>query len=458
MANNHRTLWEKSLQLVRQTVSEEQYNNYFAPLDFESYSERSHVLLLKVPSQYLYEYLEKHFVGVMRHVFKSVFGTDVVLRYRLVIAKEEKQTVTVTGENTPDTPGADNREEPNDGWDAQLMPNKTFQTFIEGAANKLARSVGVHVAEHPGKQNFNPFFIYGPSGCGKTHLINAIGCRSREIYPRKRVLYVSARIFQVQFTDAVKRNTTNDFINFYQSIDVLIVDDIQEWASSPKTLDTFFHIFDHLLRIGHQIVLAADRRPVELQGVKDRLLTRFKVGMTAELEKPNTQLCIDILKAKCHRDGLKVPQDVINYIAQTANGSVRDLEGVLNALMAFSIVYDTNIDMKLAERIIRQTVKTEERPVAIDTIVQAVCDHFHVTERELQGPSRRQQTVMARQTAMYLAQKLTHMTASRIGQLVGGRDHSTVLHSCKAVEKRMKGDPDYALTVKEVEQQLAQSA
>ena len=189
--------------------------------------------------------------------------------------------------------------------------HKTFQNFIEGDSNKLPRTVGLSIAEHPGTSTFNPFFVFGPSGCGKTHLINAIGVKCKEMFPAKRVLYVSARLFQVQFTDAVRQNTVNDFIQFYQSIDVLIVDDIQEWATATKTLDTFFFIFDHLFRLGKQIVLASDRPPVDLQGVKDRLLTRFSCGLIAELEKPNVELCKDILTAKCRRDGLKIPGDVI---------------------------------------------------------------------------------------------------------------------------------------------------
>ena len=333
----------------------------------------------------------------------------------------------------------------------QLDPKKTFQNFIEGDSNKLPRTVGLSIAEHPGKSTFNPFFIYGPSGCGKTHLINAIGVHCKELYPQKRVLYVSARLFQVQYTDAVRQNTTNDFINFYQTIDVLIVDDIQEWATSPKTLDTFFHIFDHLFRLGKQIVLASDRPPVDLDGVKDRLLTRFSCGLIAELEKPNVQLCIDILNAKCRRDGLKIPADVINYIAQTANGSVRDLEGVVNSLMAYSIVYNSPIDMHLAERIIKRAVKVDNHPLTIDDILEKVCKHYGVSQQNVFSKSRKRDYVQVRQISMYLAQKYTKMPASRIGQLIGGRDHSTVLHSCSAVEQRLKVDKAFAEELNSIE-------
>ena len=275
--------------------------------------------------------------------------------------------------------------------------------------------------------------------------------RCKEIYPAKRVLYVSARLFQVQFTDSVRHNTTNDFINFYQSIDVLIVDDIQEWMNSPKTLDTFFHIFDHLFRIGKQIILASDRPPVDLQGVKDRLLTRFACGLIAELEKPNMQLCVDILNAKCRRDGLKIPADVIQYIAETANGSVRDLEGVINSLIAYSIVYNTNVDMRLAERIIKRAVKVDNHPLTVDDILEKVCRHYNVDLHQVSSRSRKREIVQVRQVSMYLAQKYTKMPAGRIGQLIGNRDHSTVIHSCNTIEQRLKIDAAFSAELSSIE-------
>jgi chromosomal replication initiator protein len=329
--------------------------------------------------------------------------------------------------------------------------HKTFQTFIEGDSNKLPRTVGLSIAEHPGRSTFNPFFVFGPSGCGKTHLINAIGVKCKEMYPHKRVLYVSARLFQVQYTDAVRQNTVNDFIQFYQTIDVLIVDDVQEWANATKTLDTFFHIFDHLFRLGKQIILASDRPPVDLMGVKDRLLTRFSCGLIAELEKPNVQLCIDILHAKCKRDGLQIPEDVIQFIAESANGSVRDLEGVVNSLMAYSIVYNSGIDMHLAERIIKRAVKVDNKPLTIDDILEKVCNHYNVTPQNVFSKSRKRDYVIVRQVSMYLAQKYTKMPASRIGQLIGGRDHSTVIHSCSTVEQRLKVDKAFNAELSSIE-------
>jgi len=333
----------------------------------------------------------------------------------------------------------------------QLDIHKTFHNYIEGDSNKLPRTVGLSIAEHPGKSTFNPFFVYGPSGCGKTHLINAIGVHCKEMYPQKRVLYVSARLFQVQFTDASRKNTVNDFINFYQSIDVLIVDDVQEWATAEKTVATFFHIFDHLSRLGKQIILASDRPPVDLGWLPERMLTRFSSGLIAELEKPNVQLCIDILNAKCRRDGLKIPADVIQFIAETANGSVRDLEGVINSLLTYSIVYNTNVDMRLAERVVKRAVKIDNKPLTVDEILEKVCNHYRVEQQHVFSKSRKRDFVMVRQISMYLAQKYTKMPASRIGQLIGGRDHSTVIHSCSTIEQRLKVDKEFSAELSSIE-------
>jgi chromosomal replication initiator protein len=462
MRNNHQALWDNCLQLIKANVTEQQFKTWFAPIVFENFSETTRELLVQVPSSYVYEYLEQYYVGLLSKVFARVIGPNVKLRYRIVTDKghgfvqemDSEQPAEIErpqplkgGNKAPTTLDAVVPQQLN----PQLDPKKTFQNYIEGNSNKLPRTVGLSIAEHPGKTTFNPFFVYGPSGCGKTHLINAIGVKCKETYPQKRVLYVSARLFQVQFTDSVRHNTTNDFINFYQSIDVLIVDDIQEWMNSPKTLDTFFHIFNHLFRCGKQIILASDRPPVDLQGMKDRLLTRFACGLIAELEKPNVQLCVDILNAKCRRDGLQIPKEVILYIAETANGSVRDLEGVVNSLMAYSIVYNSSIDMKLAERVIKRAVKVDNNPLTIDDILEKVCGHFGVEQRHVFSKSRKREYVQVRQVSMYLAQKYTKMPAGRIGQLIGNRDHSTVIHSCNTIENRLKIDKAFSSELESIE-------
>lgn len=456
MLASPKALWDNSLLLIKDSVTEQQYNTWFKPIVFESYKPSTKTLLVQVPSPFVYEYLEQNFVDLLSKVLHRNFGEGIRLTYRVVTDKEHKLSQDI--EADPDDadmakqtrecaqqmaaqPAAPKQQE---DIDTQLDPKLTFNNYMEGDSNKLPRSVGLSIAEHPNTTQFNPMFIYGPSGSGKTHLVNAIGLKAKQMYPQKRVLYVSARLFQTQYTDAVLHNASNDFINFYQSIDMLIVDDIQEWAGKAKTLNTFFHIFNHLFRNGKRIILACDRPPVELKDMPDRLLTRFSCGLVCELEKPNIQLCVDILSNKIRRDGLKIPVDVISFIAQTCNGSVRDLQGAVNGLLAYSIVYNSSIDIRLAERVIKRAVKVDDKPLTIDDIVETVCHHYNVTVTAVNSKSRKRDYVVARQVTMYLAQKYTKMPASRIGKLVGNRDHSTVIHSCSKVEERLKIDAGFS--------------
>lgn len=452
--------WDNALALIRENVSQQQYDTWFRPIVFESFDDAKKTLLVQVPSPFVYEYLEENYVDLLIKVLHRTFCEGIRLNYRVVTDKEHKLSQDIESdpadiEQKPCT-RANQSPTPLDAAqpqqiDPQLNPHLSFANYIEGASNKLPRSVGQSIAEHPNTTQFNPMFIYGPSGCGKTHLVNAIGLRTKQLYPQKRVLYISARLFQVQYTNAVLQNSTNDFIRFYQTIDMLIVDDIQEWISAPKTQDTFFHIFDHLFRNGKRIILASDRPPVDLKGMPERLLTRFSCGLIAELEKPNTQLCVDILENKIRKDGLHIPRDVIEFISQTANGSVRDLQGVINSLMAYSIVYNSNIDMRLAERVIKRAVKIDDKPLTVDEIIETVCNHFNVSPSAVGGKSRKRDFVVARQVSMYLAQKYTKMPASRIGKLVGNRDHSTVIHSCTQVENRLKVDKEFLAEIQSLE-------
>ena len=453
--------WDNALALIRENVTQQQYDTWFSPIVFESFDEDKKALLVQVPSPFVYEYLEENYIDLLIKVLRRTFCPGIRLNYRVVTDKEHKLSQDIEADPVDiDKPKARTRanESPTildaaqpQQLDPQLNPHLSFTNYIEGDSNKLPRSVGMSIADHPNTTQFNPLFIYGPSGCGKTHLINAIGLRTKQLYPQKRVLYISARLFQVQYTNSVLQRTINDFIRFYQTIDMLIVDDIQEWMTSPATQNTFFHIFDHLFRNGKRIILAADRPPVDLQGMPERLLTRCSCGLIAELEKPNEKLCVDILENKIRKDGLKIPRDVVQFISQTANGSVRDLQGVINSLMAYSIVYNSNIDMRLAERVIKRAVKVDDKPLTVDEIVETVCNHFNVSPSAVGGKSRKRDLVVARQVSMYLAQKYTKMPASRIGKLVGNRDHSTVIHSCSQVETRLKIDKDFLDEIQSIE-------
>lgn len=455
--------WDKTLTLIRENVSEQQYNTWFKPIVYESFEESTRTLLVQVPSPFVYEYLEENYIDLLSKVLRRTFCDQIRLKYRIVTDQEHHLTQDVEAEQTDlsvktqlaktrvnESPTALDAAQPQQ-LDPNLNPHQTFNNYIEGDSNKLPRSVGLSIAEHPRKTQFNPMFVYGPSGCGKTHLINAIGMRTKQLYAQKKVLYVSARLFQVQYTNAVLQNSINDFINFYQTIDLLIVDDIQEWMTATKTQDTFFHIFNHLFRNGKRIILASDRPPVDLKGMNERLLTRFSCGLIAELEKPNVQLCIDILNSKIRKDGLQIPDDVVQFIAETANGSVRDLEGVINSLLAYSVVYNSTVDMRLAQRVIQRAVKIDDKPLTIDEILEKVCNHFNVSVSAVNGRSRKQDLVTARQVSMYLAQKYTKMPASRIGKLVGGRDHSTVIHSCSRIEQRLQVDSMFSNELMSIE-------
>lgn len=458
--------WEQCLKIIQNNVGEETYNAFFATMVYEQYSETGRTLLIQLPSQFIYEYIEEHFAKLMNAVLRRVFQTDVVLKYRIRIADKKNSSVDIQPDKAPSIPQANFKKVPNqvpsiaetfaqDDIDSQLSRDYTFNNFIEGDANRAARTIGYTVAQNPNSRQFNPLFIYGPSGCGKTHLINAIGVRTKELYPEKRVLYVSARLFQAQFVDARIKNEINDFIAFYQRIDLLIVDDIQEWETAPKTVDAFYHIFNNLHRNGKRIVLASDRPPVELTWLSDRLITRFSWGPTLEIGKPDQQLCRNILNAKIKRDGLDIPADVVDFIASTANGSVRHLEGIINSLMAYAIAYNhTDIDMQLAERVVKRSVKIDDTPLTIDDIITTVANAYGITEEAIIGKNRQKNIAEARQTVVYLTQKHTKMPAKRIGKFIGNRNHSTILHSYSQAEKKLMEDSEYAKKMKEVEKAL----
>ena len=460
-------LWDKCLALIRENLSEQQYNAWFKGIVFESFNEETKTVLLRVPSPFVYEYLEENYVDLLRKVLTRNFGQGINLSYRIVTDNENKKTQTIESDEPTDEALKPRQREganqaptmldasPVQQIDSQLNPHLTFNNYLEGSSNKLTRSIGLSISEHPQMTSFNPFFVFGPSGCGKTHLINAMGVETKRMYPEKRVLYISARLFEVQYTNAVLRNTINDFINFYQTIDVLIVDDVQEWEGKTGTQNTFFHIFNHLHQNGKQLILTSDRAPVMLQGMEERLLTRFKWGLVAELEKPDVELRKNILRNKIRRDGLNIPETVINYIAENVNESVRELEGIINSLLAQSIIFKRDVDLDLAERIVRKAVRCcESKPVTVEDIIQKVCNHYEIEESAIHTKTRKREVVQVRQVAMYLAKKHTDSSSSKIGQLIGNKDHATVLHACKIVKDQVEVDKTFKADIEEIEASL----
>lgn len=461
---NPKALWASCQLYFQQNLDTDEYSKCFSLVQLGSFNPSTNILTLNVPSLFVSEYIEKEHIDLLRTAIINTFGKINRLRWNAAVVNKniandpipEAQNATKKiGKDTRTTiDGEIDSESQPVALDSQLNYRQNFRNFVEGDSNKLCRSVGINIAEHPQGTQFNPFFIYGPSGCGKTHLVNAIGLRCKELYPTKRVLYVTARTFQVQFTNARLKNNINDFIAFYQTIDMLIIDDVQEWMTAPKTQETFFHIFNHLFRLAKRIILVSDRPPVQLEGMMDRLITRFSCGLVAELEKPNVQLCIDILNRKIARDGLHVPEEVVRYIAENANGSVRDLQGVINSLMAYSIVDNCNIDMRLIERIMKRAVKINDQVLTIEDIIHIVCEHYNVTDAAIKGRTRKREIVLPRQVIMYLADKYIKMPASRIGRNLGGRDHSTVLHSIHLIEKKEKEDSEFKAQLQEIEHKL----
>ena len=442
---DHVGLWNRCLDFIRDNVSSQAYKTWFNPII--PLRNEDNTLVVQVPSQFFYEYLEEHYVDLLRKTLYKEIGEGTKLMYNVVMDKSSQPELTVTQESPPRTnipqPTIVTRRIPQiqvSDLDPHLNPDYNFDTFIEGGSNKLSRSVAEAVALNPAKTVFNPLFFYGASGVGKTHLANAIGTKIKELYPTKRVLYVSAHLFQVQYTDSVRNNTINDFINFYQTIDVLIIDDIQEFAGVTKTQNTFFHIFNHLHQNGKQLILTSDRAPVLLQGMEERLITRFKWGMVAELEKPNVELRKDILRNKVHRDGLEFPPEVIDFIAENVSDSVRDLEGIVVSIMAHSTIYKKEINLELAHRIVKKVVNYETKPVTVDDIIQTVCQHFGLETSAIHTKSRKREVVQARQIAMFLAKNNTNLSTAKIGALIGNKDHATVLHACKTIKEQQEVD------------------
>ncbi len=454
---NHVGLWNRCLEIIRDNVPEQTYKTWFLPITPLKYEDKT--LVVQVPSQFFYEFLEDKFVDLLRKTLYKVIGEGTKLMYNVMVDKSSRTTVNlestprtiipqkkVVGKEIPQTPAID--------LDPHLNPEYNFETFIEGYSNKLSRSVAEAVALNPAKTIFNPLFFYGASGVGKTHLSNAIGTKIKEIYPDKRVLYVSAHLFQVQYTDSVRNNTTNDFINFYQSIDILIIDDIQEFAGVTKTQNTFFHIFNHLHQNGKQLILTSDRSPALLQGMEERLITRFKWGMVAELERPTVELRRNILRNKIHRDGLQFPEEVISYIAENVSESVRDLEGIVISMMAHSTIYNKEIDLDLAQRIVKKVSNSERKAITVDDIITVVCKHFSLETSAIHTKSRKREVVQARQIAMYLAKTHTDYSTAKIGLLIGNKDHATVLHACKTIKELKEVDKAFRAEIDDIQTTL----
>lgn len=460
MDNSHAQKWEACLRIIADNISPEQFDVWFKPVESLGFEDGK--LTLAVPSELYVEHIESTFLPILHPTLKRVFGAEFKGLYYHYLQVNNQPDTAIKEAGLQTSPALKRQatglfQAPAVAtFDSQLNPRYTFENYCGSTSNKIARAIGEAIARDPRCKTFNPLFVFGPTGVGKTHLIQAIGIKILENIPTARILYVSARLFESQYTVAARNGKINEFIGFYQSIDTLIIDDIQDLIGKEKTQNAFFHIFNHLHQNGKQLILTSDRAPVMLQGMEERLLTRFKWGLVAELEKPDVELRKNILRNKIRRDGLNIPETVINYIAENVNESVRELEGIINSLLAQSIIFKRDVDLDLAERIVRKAVRCCEKskPVTVEDIIQKVCSHYEIEESAIHTKTRKREVVQVRQVAMYLAKKHTESSSSKIGQLIGNKDHATVLHACKIVKDQVEVDKAFKANIEEIEASL----
>ena len=478
MDNDYREVWAKCLDIIRDNLKENEqvFHTWFepiVPLQLEN-----NVLTIQVPSQFFYEWLEQHFIDLLKRTIRLQLGPQGRLKYSILVdtsimgdpittmlpSTGGRSTTNRPQEIPTDINRENMRELPNPfvfpglrkiKVNSQLSANYTLDNFVEGDCNRLARAAGYAIAENPGKTAFNPLLIHGGVGLGKTPLANAVGLKTKELHPDKNVLYVTSEQFMQQFMEAGRNNSVNDFVHFYEMIDVLIVDDIQFWANkASKTQDAFFHIFNYLHQKSNQIIITSDKAPSELSGLEPRLLSRLKWGLSADLQAPDVDTRIKILKQKLDNDGISMPYNVIEYIAYNINSNVRELEGALVSLIAQSSLNHREITMELAKQMIDKFVKSTTREVTIDYIQKVVCDYFNIPIDSIQSHTRKREIVQARQLTMYFAKKMTKSSLAIIGLQCGNKDHATVLHACKTIANLCETDKQFQYWVADLEKKF----
>ena len=466
-------IWNNCLSVIKDNVTEEAYKTWFEPI--VPVSLENNLFILQVPSPFFAEFLDEHHLNLLKPVIKRFAGEKVKLAYKLPVdssASNGTMTVPSSNRSVPKNPiGQPPPQRLSDGpinpfvipglkklqIDSQLNENYTFDNFIEGDCNRLARSAGMKIAKEPGKTAFNPLVIYSGTGLGKTHLCHAIGLETKRLHPEKTVLYVQAEQLSTQYVTANKNNNRPDFINFYQMIDVLIIDDIQFLAGKAGTQDVFFHIFNHLQQNNKQIVITSDKFPSELQGMEDRLLSRFKWGLAADLQAPDLSTRTSIIREKLYDNGITFPDEVVQYIASNVRNNIRELEGVMNSLMAQSLLNKRAVTLEMAQQIIDRFVRNTVKEVSVEYIINIVCEYFKISPEQLALKTRKRQVVQARQIAMYLAKKYSNASLAAIGQQCGKKDHATVYHACKAIANQLETDKQFKLAFADIEKKITLS-
>ncbi|MFP5470105.1 MAG: chromosomal replication initiator protein DnaA [Bacteroidia bacterium] len=467
-------VWANCLSVIKDNMSLQSFKTWFEPI--KPVRLKSNVLTIQVPSQFFYEWLEEHYIELLRKTIRKEIGNDAKLEYSIIMENNYKNNNPYTVKIPTANKGSLKNPSVNMPLDISANPiknpfiipglrkinvesnlnaNYSFENFVEGDCNRLARSAGFAVANKPGGTAFNPLLIYGGNGFGKTHLAHAIGIEVKKKHPNKTVLYVGSEKFTHQFIDAVKNNDTNDFIHFYQMIDVLIIDDVQFFAGKEKTQDVFFHIFNHLHQTGKQIILTSDKPPVEMQGMEQRLLSRFKWGLSADLQAPGLETRIAILEKKMYNDGIELPSEVVEYLAYSITANIRELEGALTSLIAQSTLNKKPVTIDLARKMIDKFVKNTAKEVSIDYIQKVVCDYFDMPIELMKSKTRKREVVQARQIAMYFAKKMTKSSLASIGMTCGGKDHATVLHACRTVNNLAETDKSFRVYLEELDKKLS---
>lgn len=471
-------VWSECLTVIKDNISPNSFNTWFAPI--KPVRLKDNVLTLQVPSQFFYEWLEEHYIDLLKKTIKKELGSGGRLEYSIIMdsntQNKKSQPYTVHAptlnkkalKNPPinvpidinQKSGGQGRSLPNPfiipglkkvNIHPQLIESYNFDNFIQGDCNRLARSAGLAVGQNPGKTSFNPLLIYSTNGLGKTHLVHAIGIEVKNLYPEKTVLYVTAEQFTNQFIDSIRNGNQNDFVHFYQMIDLLIVDDIHCLAGKPKTQDVFFHLFNHLHQSGKQIIITSDTPPVEMSGIEPRLLSRFKWGLSADLQMPDFETRIAILQKKIHNDGVEMPGEVLEIIASKINTSIREMEGALISILAQSSMNKKDITLELAAKVIEKFVKHTPKEITIDYIQKAVSEYFDIPVDKMKSKSRKRETVQARQLAMYFSKQHTKSSLAVIGNKCGNKDHATVLHACKTIKNLIDTDKRFKKYVEDID-------
>ena len=473
MSASAQSVWENCLVYIKDNIQDQAYKTWFEPIVPVKLENK--VLSIQVPSKFFYEWLEEHYVKLLKSCLLREMGNDARLVY--IIKMENTYgnrtpfTESIPSNNRPqmvlqqvDAPLNSSNGELKNPFvipgiknlqiESQLNPNYNFDNFLEGDSNRLARSAALAVALKPGGTSFNPLLIFGGVGLGKTHLAHAIGVEIKEKHPDKTVLYIAAEKFTQQYIESVKKNTRNDFIHFYQLLDVLLIDDVQFLSGKAGTQDVFFHIFNHLHQNGKQVILTSDKAPVDMQDIEQRLLSRFKWGLSAELQVPDLETRISILKNKLYRDGVSIEDEIVEYVAKNIKTNVRELEGAIISLIAQSSFNKADVTIELATNIVQKFVKNTKREVSIDYIQKVVSEYFQMDVNTLQSKTRRRHIVQARQLAMYFAKKYTKASLASIGNQIGKRDHATVLHACKTVDNLSFTDKQFRKYVEDLSQKL----